>query len=151
MPTYATQLTPFGTAKVKLNVSQQLKGERGEPGIGIFDITYDFLSDYIAVRNGAPIPVQKSPLRQAQIANYEQYMLWYNDFIAMSIEVYYNNAFAIYKINNGKCSGSCLNYYIQILKNLPSQAKSCQKKQTLIFRTKTKPKPTNLLKRFKLV
>ena len=76
MPTYATQLTPFGTAKVKLNVSQQLKGERGEPGIGIFDITYDFLSDYIAVRNGAPIPVQKSPLRQAQIANYEQYMLW---------------------------------------------------------------------------
>ena len=76
MPTYATQLTPFGTAKVKLNISQQLKGERGEPGIGIFDITYDFLSDYIAVRNGAPIPVQKSPLRQAQIANYEQYMLW---------------------------------------------------------------------------
>ena len=76
MPTYATQLTPFGTAKVKLNVSQQLKGERGAPGIGIFEITYDFLSDYIAVRNGAPIPVQKSPLRQAQIANYEQYMLW---------------------------------------------------------------------------
>lgn len=76
MPTYATQLTPFGTAKVKLNISQQLKGERGEPGIGIFDITYDFLSDYIAVRNGAPISVQKSPLRQAQIANYEQYMLW---------------------------------------------------------------------------
>lgn len=76
MPTYVTQLTPFGTAKVKLSISHQLKGEKGEPGLGIFDITYDFLSDYIAVRNGEPIPLQLPPDIQAPIANYAQYMQW---------------------------------------------------------------------------